>query len=643
MSSPRVDSKSSTFLFRSPSRFACVLLLIAAKGVYAGPPPIADPPAPDVRAMDPNIHEEDVRLHVSYLAGEALGGRLTGTEGERLATEYAAYVFRALGLQPAGEDGSYFQPFEFLAGVSLGPDNRLALKRDDSAEETFLVDTQWRPLAFSRSGELAAPVVFAGYGIVAPALESLPEYDSYAHLDVKDKWVLAFRYIPEEVSTERRLHLTQYGGLRYKAIAARDRGAVGLIIVSGPNAQAAQRVVALSFDASFAGTSVAAISVDDSVAASMLARSGRSLQELQDQLDTGDPLMGFEIPGVTLRANIDIQHEKRTGRNVLARLPASEGAGDSCVVVGAHIDHLGRNAATGSLARDEAERGRIHYGADDNASGVAGLFEIAQWFTSGEGAEAPRTRSILFAAWSGEELGLLGSAHFARTFAPNGEGLYPKVAAYVNMDMIGRMKDNVVIGGVGSSSIWHDEIRVQNTDLGLPIVTQDDSYLPTDATSFFVKGVPFINAFTGAHEDYHTPRDTPDKLNYPATARIAQFMANVTRSLANRENAPDFIGQAKPARVESSTGLRAYLGTIPDYAPTSEPGLVISGAAKGGPADQAGLKSGDRIVELAGKPIENIYDYTYAIESLKIGAPVTIVVIRNGERLDMQITPISRE
>jgi hypothetical protein len=620
---------------------ACAALLSAA--VFAEDPPNNGLMVPDVRAMDPNIHEEDIRLHVSYLAGEALEGRLTGTQGEQLATEYAAYVFRALGLRPAGDDGTYFQPFEFLAGVSLGPNNRLALVRNGSTEETFVVDTQWRPLAFSRTGEVAAPIVFAGYGIVAPAYESLPEYDSYVHLDVKDKWVLVFRYIPENVSTERRLHLTQYGGLRQKTSVARDRGAVGLMVVSGPNALAAQRLVALSFDASFAGTSIAAISVDDAVAESILATSGRTLRELQDQLDTGEPMMGFDIPEVSLTAQIDIRHEKRTGRNVLARLDASDRADGSVVVVGAHIDHLGRNAATGSLARDDAERGRIHYGADDNASGVAGLFEIAQWFTSGGGATAPRKRAIVFGAWSGEELGLLGSGHFARTFAPNRDALYPEVAAYVNMDMIGRMNENVIIGGVGSSSIWRDEIRIQNTELGLPIVTQDDSYLPTDATSFFAKGVPFINAFTGAHEDYHTPRDTPDKLNYLGAAQITQFMANVTRSLAGRERAPDFIGQAKPARAESSTGLRAYLGTIPDYGLTSEPGLVIAGTAKGGPADHAGLKSGDRIVELAGKRIENIYDYTYAIESLKIGAPVGIVVMRNGERLEMQITPISRE
>ena len=328
---------------------------------------------------------------------------------------------------------------------------------------------------------------------------------------------------------------------------------------------------------------------------------------------------------------------------MLARIDPPSGKTDSVVIVGAHVDHLGPNASTGSLARDD-EREKIHYGADDNASGVAGMLEIAQWFAT----SAPETRpthSIVFAAWSGEELGLLGSAHYVRTLAErlHVDKLSPAVSAYVNMDMIGRLRESAAIGGVGSSSIWRDVIDAANKGVDLPITLQDDSYLPTDATSYFVKGVPFLSAYTGAHEDYHTPRDTADKVNCDGAAQVARFMANVTRALADRAEAPGYIGQAKPRGSGAETGLRAYLGTIPDYGQSGVTGVPLAGVADGGPASNAGVKGGDVIVELAGMKVENIYDYTYAIEALRIGEPVTIAVARNGQRLELKITPTPRE
>ena len=568
---------------------------------------------------------------------------MTGTDGERAATDYVAECFRALGLKPGGKDGSFFDPFAFTAGVSLGNGNALALHHG-SESKSFDVDSDWRPLAFSKMGDAEGGVVFAGYGIVAPTHQEQAEYDSYVHLDVTDKWVLVFRFVPENVPAPRRQYLNRYAGLRYKAMLARDRGAKGLIVVSGPNSKVSQPLVVLNFDASFSGSSIAAVSVTDAVGDALLASANKSLKELQDKLDTGDPMMGFPIPEINIAATVNIQQEKRTGRNVLGRLDPPSGKTESVVVVGAHVDHLGAKASTGSLARDD-EREQIHYGGDDNASGVAGVLEIAQWFVNGDGAAHRPNHSILFAAWSGEELGLLGSAHYTRELSEqlHAEKLSPAISAYVNMDMIGRLRDNVVIGGIGSSSIWNDEIEKAKTNLDLAISTQDDSYLPTDATSFFVKGVPFINAFTGAHEDYHTPRDTAEKVNCEGAAKIAQFMANVTLSLANRDAAPDYIGQAKPQGSGTDTGLRAYLGTIPDYGQNGVTGLPLAGVAEGGPASKAGLKSGDVIVELGGMKVENIYDYTYAIEALKIGEEVGVVVTRNGERVEMKITPAPRE
>lgn len=598
--------------------------------------------APDLMRTVPSIAAKDLRTYITYLASDALDGRMTGTEGERRATEYVASALQSDGLEPAGANGSFFQPFEFTAGVSLGSGNQLGL---DSGKEEWVVDQDWRPLAFSKSGSVEAiEVVFAGYGLVAPADGGLSGYDSYANLDVKGKWVLIFRYLPESAPEEVRSHLSQFSNLRYKAMVARDRGARGLIVVSGPNSNVKDQLIKLSFDASLSGTSIAAISVSDRLAERLLQSSGKSVQELQNALDTGEPVVGFQIPAVRLRATIDVKEEKRTGRNVLARLRSGHDTQPE-VIVGAHVDHLGEGFATATLARRE-EEGMIHYGADDNASGVAGVLEIAQYLVDQKRRGTLRMRrDLVFAIWSGEELGLLGSSHFTQTFggaATEPTSLGPAIAAYLNMDMIGRLDKKLIMLGVGSSSVWPKEIERRNAAVGLPIVTQNTGYLPTDATSFYVKGVPILSAFTGAHADYHTPRDTADKINYTGTAKIVRLMAAITRSLVVAEKAPDYRAMEKPGAPIGRTNLRAYIGTVPDYA-AQVVGVRLTGVAKNGPAERAGVQAGDIVVELAGKKVENIYDYTYALDLVKIGVPVQMSVMRGSERVTVSVTPTARE
>lgn len=619
---------------------ACLSTAMAATGASSYPPSPAQ--------LSPEISAEDLRRHITALASERMEGRLTGTAGERLATEYVATVFRELGLQPAGDNGTYWQAFEFTAGVSLGPGNQLAVRQNrEPRQQDYGLDRDWRPLAFSKTGVFEpAPVVFAGYGLVAPAVDGFDEYNAFAGLEVTDKWVLVLRYLPEEVTPERRRHLASFANLRHKAMLARDRGARGLIVVSGPNSRVKEQLAELALDTALAGTSIAALSITDELAEQWLESSGHDLKTLQDGLDTGTPLPGFALADLTLAASIDIQHEKRLGRNVLARLQAAEQPAEGLVAVGAHVDHLGRGLGTNSLARGD-EKGRVHYGADDNASGVGGLMEVAQFLMhlKARGALHLR-RDLLFAAWSGEELGLLGSTHFTRTIggAPNqAASPVPQIVAYLNMDMIGRLDKTLTLQGVGSSSIWRDEINRANAAIGLPVTLQDDSYVPSDATAFYLQGVPILSAFTGAHEDYHTPRDTADKINFDGTERISRLMASLARALATRPEAPDYRRVAQSERPAKRANVRVYLGTIPDYAQGEVSGLKVAGVVAGGPAEQAGVQDGDVIVELAGKTIENIYDYTYALNAIKVGVPAKLVVLRGQERLTLLVTPGSRE
>lgn len=624
--------------------------------------------APEGRAA---FAPADAVRHVEYLCRPQLQGRLTGTRGEKLATNYVALYLETLGLEPAGVDESWFQPFEFTSGVSTGPENRLT-----TGEKHLELNTDWRPLAFSRKGDVQeAEIVFAGYGIQAPADDDFEEYDSFVHLDVKDKWVLSFRFMPEDLTPEHRQHMARFSSLRFKAMKARDMGARGLILVSGPTSGARNQLVPLSFDGSLAGTSLPVISVSDDVAAAWLANNGKDLESIQKKMDSGEPAMGFPVRNVTLSASIDIQQERRTGRNVLGRLQVGDAPAHEIIVVGAHIDHLGAGSNSNSLARDD-EKSAIHFGADDNASGVAAMLQIAEALAQARDAgELTGHRDIVFAAWSGEELGLLGSSHFVKdletmfaqhaaalspqespdeeedestepqdkTSGPNTGGLHMYISACLNMDMVGRMQEKLVLQGIGSSSNWQQLVEQANVPLGLPITLQADSYIPTDASVFFLHGVPILSAFTGTHGEYHTPRDTPEKLNYEGISNIANFMSLVCRQLIKRDKPPNFVMQERPADGQRRANLRAYLGTIPDYAESDVTGVLLSGVAKGGPADKGGIKGGDAIIKLAGKKIENIYDYTYAIEALKIGQVVEIVVARDGKEVTLKITPGSRD
>ena len=595
-------------------------------------------PSHDRPESRPEFAPADVARHLEALTAPEMQGRLTGTEGGQLAGDYIAGVFEELGLKPAGDEG-YFAPFPFTSGVRLADRNDLSITR--GGETTSLaVDDDFRPLAYSATGRFGpAPVVFAGYGIQTPPNAPV-QYDSFVHLDVTDKWLLVFRFLPENVPAESRQALQQYASLRRKAMVARELGAAGLLVASGPSSKVNQQLVPLRFDGSLAGTSIPILSITDNVAQQLLGDA--ALGDEQARLDGGEAAMGRELRGVTLSATISIEQEERTGRNVLGRLQVGEQPTREVVLVGAHLDHLGLGRGGGSLARDE-EADLVHQGADDNASGVAAMLEIAEALVN-DPKHADFRRDVVFAGWSGEELGLLGSADWAETHLPShphdDKGVV--VVANLNLDMVGRLRDALVVQGVGSSPEWRGLIERRNVPVGLSLTLSDDAYLPTDASEFFKRGVPILSAFTGSHEDYHTPRDTIDKINFEGVAKIAELFSLLTRSVAEAETPPGYQEQERPKNEERRANLRAYLGTIPDYAQSDVSGVKLSGVGKGGPAASAGVTGGDVIVELAGRKIENIYDYTFAIEALKIGEPVEIVVDRDGERVPMTVTPGSR-
>lgn len=580
------------------------------------------------------------RAVVEALASERFEGRLAGSNGERMAGDYIASQLAKIGAKPLpGRDG-YFLPFDFTAGSRDGGSSlTVASALHPSAFKTT-ADVQ--ALSFSDNAEVSGPVVFAGYGIVVPDSQNFG-YDNYAGLDVKNKIVLVLRYFPEDADQKTRAILARYADLRYKAMAARQRGAVAMLVVAGPHSPNAGDTIPMSFDTALAGSGLVAASISGKVAGEIFsAAPENTLDAAQKALDSGNPhVPGFTFPNLTVTVRADVVREKQSGRNVAAYLPATDAPGNSAdnaekpwVVLGAHYDHLGRGANGNSLAGKD-EMGRVHFGADDNASGTAAVLAIGE-----ELSRQPRRRNVMLTLWSGEEFGLIGSSAFMATPPIPTD----RIEAYLNFDMVGRMQDNkLTVQALGTSPVWAKIIEQANVSAGFDLQLQQDPYQPTDVASFNLASVPCLTFFTGTHADYHRPTDTADKIDYADLDRVVRFAASITRKLEDLDRAPQFtkVDQSLPSGA-GRAGVRVFTGTIPDYS-TEVKGLLLSGVIGGGPAEQAGLQKGDVIVEIAGQSITNIYDYTFALELLKIGQPAKVVYLRNGQRKDTTLTPAARK
>jgi Tol biopolymer transport system component len=640
-SSRTADGKSQLFMADWNNQAALQALEAAPLRASGQTSPLAArnlPPEPGSQ-LSPEVKDSDLRLEVGYLASDALEGRMSGSAGSAKAASFISNYLKKIGLKPTGTSEGYGQQFEFTSGVKVVSNrNELRISSPDNAPHVFTVGQDFNPLSFTDNGEAQGSVVFAGYGLVVPGKPG-NGYNSYQGLDVSNKIVLVLRYVPEDVEPKRRQELNRYAGLRYKALMARERGAKAILVAAGPKSPNAGELIDMSFDSSMAGSGIIAASVGSNVVQSLLASSGKDLKTLQTGLDNENPHAegSLELTNTTVKIATGVDFIKKTDQNILGYLPPA-GSSHEYVVVGAHYDHLGYGEV-GAFER-KGEEHQIHSGADDNASGVAAVMEIA-----GSLAEAREKhpedfqRGVLFAFWSGEEIGLIGSSRFVE------HPVLPlsNAVAYLNFDMVGRLRENkLTLQGIGSSSVWRKLIEKRNILAGFNLVLQDDPYLPTDTTSFYPKHVPVLSFFTGSHEDYHRPTDKPGTLNYEGMEKISRMARGLVLDLAKAPERPDYLKVTHMEIVGARETLRAYLGSIPDY--TAEvTGVKLSGVRGGSPADKAGLKGGDILVEFGGQKVANIYDYTYALDAAKIGHPVAIAILRDGKLLNLTVTPEARK
>jgi hypothetical protein len=615
-------------------------------------------------AQQPSANQPSpARLHkiIEYLASDSLEGRRTGTPGANGAAHYIAGELSLLGLRPGLQTARaertrrenrsrYLQSFPYISGVTLGDKNSLRLSSSGLESVQYQVKEDWMPLGFSSNASLnSASFVFAGFGISSAELK----YDDYALSNVSGKIAVIFAGTPDGDNPHGQF--AQAGQLRFKAAAARAAGALALLIISEETNLKDERLAQLSYDnAGEAGIPV--IVILPRAAASILRAKDVNLSEYRAVADgrkvDASSASDLRLPakGISLSLDVDVVRRESPSFNVVGILPGSDPKlKDEAIVIGAHYDHLGRGGE-GSLA---ARAGEIHHGADDNASGVAGLLELARMFSQGP---KPR-RTIIFIAFSGEEEGLIGSNFYVN------HPIVPleKTVAMINLDMIGRMvQSKLIIGGMGTATEWREKVAAANdfpedkradggTDgtfrLAVPrtfsLTLNEDGYGPSDHSSFYAKQVPVLFFWTGTHNDYHKPSDTAEKINYEGESRIVSLVAAIVRNIDKGDKRPTYA-VAKSDSQGRSTGFRVYLGTIPNYAESND-GLLIDGVRDDSPAAKAGLKAGDKIVKIAGRDVKNVYDYTYALGELKAGQEYEIEVMRGSERVKLKIRPEARK
>jgi aminopeptidase YwaD len=582
--------------------------------------------AANSRVGTAELDPDSYMRHVKYLASEKLQGRGTGSPGLEKAADYIGKQFKSAGLKPVS--AGWFQEFQVTVRAEMGPRNRLDYVLDNN-KQTLKVREEFVPFNFSSTAKVNCPLVFAGYGISAKEYG----YDDYTGIDVKDKCVLLLRYEPqefEEKSVFSGKAYTEHSQLPSKAFNARNHGAKAVILINNMVNRSGETDKLEKFGQTNgpADAGIPFIHMKAEIAERWIRSAGQELKGIVANIDHDLKPRSFAFPD-TLKLDLEsqVQQVQKKVRNVLGYLP---GETDEYVVIGAHYDHLGLGDQH-SLAPSMI--GKTHPGADDNASGASGVVELARYF----GSRPKMKRGILFLAFAGEELGLLGSSYYVNhPLIPLG-----KAVAMINMDMIGRVQNGrVFVGGTGTGSSLKAILEKATSSVDLKAdLSEKSGYGSSDHTSFTTKQLPILFFFSGLHADYHKPSDTWDKVDGSQSVKVLKIVAGVTESLAADSERPLFV-KVEPPKMPTGSGggggYGPYFGSIPDFAEVPN-GVRFSDVRAGSPAAKAGLKGGDILVEFDHKAIQNLYDYTYALRAKKPGDAVPVKVMRDGKPVEVNV------
>ena len=565
--------------------------------------------------LSPDITSDDLKSHISYLASDDLKGRYTGSPGGIAASEYIRDRFRDAGLKLLGQDG--FQNFEVVVSVKAGPNNSFRINDRIAANPG-----DFTPFPFSKNTTVSAGVVFGGYGFEITQ-DSL-SWNDYLGIDVSGKWIMILRGDPEMEKQESRF--ISFGDDRDKVILARDKGAAGVIFVSGKKFDANDDLVSMYFDKTQSTAGIPVIHIKRSLADDILRTDHLSVDSLESSLISAMKPNSKMLTG-TVNATTDVIQEKVIAQNVAGMLEGSDPVlKNSYIIIGAHYDHLGMGGpGSGSRFLDSMA---IHNGADDNASGIGGILELAAYFAL---EKTSFKRSLVFIAFDGEELGILGSRYFTENPLID----LKNADAMINFDMIGRLKKDspaIMIGGTGTST--ESEQLLSSLNAGsIKLNFSPEGYGPSDHAAFYSENIPVFFFSTGAHEDYHTPEDDWDRLNFEGEKDIVEIGRQLITVLANKDENLTFQ-EAGPKQQEGGRAgyrFKVTLGIMPDFTSTVEGGLGVGGVRKDGPAFKGGMLKGDVITAIDGKQVTDIYDYMNRLKKLQPGQVISVDVLREGK------------
>lgn len=564
--------------------------------------------------------------HVKFLASPELKGRGSGTPELEEAAGYIVKQFREDGLKPLDSQG-YEQAFPVTVNAKMGSKNRLEWAANGSTHELKVSD-EFNPFNFSSSGTVTSGVVFAGYGVTANEYH----YDDYANVDVKGKIVLILRHEPQENDDKSPFGgraLTMHAGLDNKAANARIHGAAAVVLVNDlPNHPGDKDAVDKFARAVGPNTpGIPFVQVKGEVAAAWLAAAGKNLNGLAAAIDKDLKPQSFALPeGLRVTMETDVERQSKTVHNIVGWLP---GESSEYVIIGAHYDHLGLGEQNSLAIGDQ--QGKPHLGADDNASGTAGVLELARYFARGP---KPR-RGLVFITFAAEELGLLGSGYYVN----HPELPLDKCVAMINLDMIGRIRDGkVYVGGSGTGSTFQKLLQDVKANYKLTLdVSEQAGYGSSDHASFTPRDVPVLFFFSGLHADYHRPSDTWDKIDAEEASQLLDFVADVATRLADAPDRPKYVKIAPPRPAGGGGGYGAWFGSMPDFAEVPN-GFRFADVMPNSPAMKAGLKAGDVLFEFDGRPIGNLYDFTAALRTRKPGDTVPVKVHRGDRVVEATVT-----
>jgi len=566
---------------------------------------------------------------VKYLSRDEMKGRGDGSPELDKAAEYIAAQFRSSGLRAMGDNKTYLQAFQLTTGATIGKYNELEL-----GGRKLRINEDFVPITFSNSATFDAPLVFAGYGISAPELH----YDDYQNVNATGKIVIVLRHEPQESDPKSPFdgaNFTRHASFVNKAINAKQHGAQAIIYITDLNHEDEQ-VGAATRTEETDDLGIPAAHAKRDFVISLLKTAGKDLSAIEKKIDSDLQPQSFDLADSRAHMRTDIVRTRKTVKNVVAAIPGSDPAlQNEWVVIGAHYDHLGLGDRN-SLAPSQI--GQIHHGADDNASGTSGVLEIARLAAKNKNEWK---RSILFITFAGEELGLLGSSYFV-----NHPTIPLKdVVGMINMDMIGRLNnDRLFFGGVGTSPSFKSWLEEFNQSVHLQLDYSDSGYGASDHTSFNSKKIPVLFFFSGLHTDYHKPSDTYDKINTNGAVKVLSVVYMMTDRMAREAKRPEYteVQEHKSAVAGSGGGYGPYFGSVPDFRDDLK-GVLFADVQNNSPAAKAGLKQGDLLTAFDGKPIENLYDFTYALRTKMPGDVVVVVVKRNGQELKVNVTLEARK